>query len=72
MARPYAGTLRILLRFGCRLIAHCELCRRFISLALDSLAKRLGVELKVPEVRRRLRCMKCGLKRASVQEAVPW
>ena len=54
MARPYAGTLRILLRFGCRLIAHCELCRRFISLALDSLAKRLGVELKVPEVRRRL------------------
>ena len=65
-------TLRTLLRYGYRLIAHCELCRRFVPLDLDGLARRLGLEVTVPEVKRRLRCTKCGLKRASVQVAINW
>ncbi len=62
--------LQTLLRYGYHLIAHCELCRCFVT--LDALARRLGREVTVPEVRRRLRCTKCGLKRASVQVAIPW
>jgi len=44
-----------------------------VPLDLDAIAKRLGVEITVPDVRRRLRCTRCGLKRASVQvAAVQW
>ena len=68
-----ATTLRALLQYGYGLIAQCELCRRFVPLDLDAIAKRLGVEITVPDVRRRLRCTRCGLKRASVQvAAVQW
>ena len=65
-------TLYTLFRYGYHLIAHCELCRRSVPLDLDGIAKRLGLEVTVPEVRRRLRCARCRLKRASVQVAVPW
>ena len=56
-------------RYGYHHIARCDLCCRFVPLDLGALARRLGLEVTVPEVRRRLRCTWCGLKRSSVQMA---
>jgi hypothetical protein len=69
-----ATTLRALFEYGYGLIAQCTLCHRFADLDLAApQVRRLGPDATVPEIRRRLRCTKCGLKRASVQvAAVRW
>jgi hypothetical protein len=53
-----------------RLLAICERCQHAAALDLDQLVAHHGPAFPVPEVRRRLRCGRCGWGQCAVQVAL--
>ncbi len=50
-----------------RLLAICNQCAHTVELDMDRLAERHGVDYRVPALKKRLKCTRCGSASCAVQ-----
>jgi transcription elongation factor Elf1 len=55
----------------CQISATCRACDHRTSLSPAELAQRLGYEYPLARLERRLRCLKCGKKKARIRTVDP-